>query len=430
MTAPNHLTGGIVFTGLFCSFFSINIFSSPFFIGFTLFGSLLPDIDHTRSWIGKFFYPIAKYISVNYGHRTITHSIFFLIGIVVFSIFMERNFSDNYSISVILFFSILSHFIFDMVTLQGIPLFYPFYKNPCVLPANPEMRIRSGNIRQEGIILFIFCFLTFFMQDLFANGFWSTINNNFNDVKHQIKEYKKSPNVLNIEYDYNIYQTKFKGKGKYIQASDNEIFILTNNEILSLKKDTPGLKVTTLKTTKTNQKLNQDKIELNNYTEEDLNKLLKNKFIAQGTIYASFETSTSDNPIDFKKKFEIVNKYDLSFISHILDTIISNKQKKIVELELKLRSEENSLINDNKEYYVTLGQLQQEKNKLNLNTDDYETNEIKKNIIEMENKISNYHLKTNLMIEEYKKQLVIIKNSESKKTLYLGDVTFIDISKK
>jgi inner membrane protein len=342
---------------------------------------------------------------------------------------MERNFSDNYNISVILFFSVLSHFIFDMVTLQGIPLFYPFYKNPCVLPANPEMRIRSGNIRQEGIILFIFCFLSFFMQDLFANGFWSTINNNFNDVKHQIKEYKKSPNVLNIEYDYNIYQTKFKGKGKYIQASDDEIFILTNNSILSLKKDTPGLKVTTLKTNKTNQKLIQNKIELNNYTEEDLNKLLKDKFISQGTIYASFETSTSDNPIDFKKKFEIVNKYDLSFISHILDTIISNKQKKISELELKLKSEENSLINDNKIYYITLGQLQQEKNKLNLNTDDYETNEIKKNIIEMENKISNYHLKTNLMIEEYKKQLAIIKNSESKKTLYLGDITLIDVSK-
>jgi inner membrane protein len=430
MTAPNHLTGGIVFTGLFCSFFSINIFSSPFFIGFTLFGSLLPDIDHTKSWIGKFFYPIAKYISVNYGHRTITHSIFFLIGIVVFSIFIERNFSDNYSISVILFFSVLSHYIFDMVTLQGIPLFYPFYKNPCVLPANPEMRIRSGNIRQEGIILFIFCFLSFFMQDLFANGFWSTINNNFNDVKHQIKEYKKSPNILNIEYDYNIYQTKFKGKGKYIQASDNEIFILTNNTILSLKRDSPGLKVTTLKTTKTNQKLLQNKIELNNYTEEDLNKLLKNKFIAQGTIYSSFETSTSENPIDFKKKFEIVNKYNLHFESHILDTIISNKQKKISDLELKLKSEENSLINDNKIYYITLGQLQQQKNELQTNVDDYETNEIKKNIIDLENKVSNYHIKTNLMIDEYKKQLIAIRNTKSKKTLYLGDITLIEVSKK
>jgi inner membrane protein len=74
MTAPNHITGGIVF-GLFCSFFSINIFASPVFIS-VLFGSLLPDIDHTKSWIGKSVYPIAKWISRNYGHRTL-HSIFF-----------------------------------------------------------------------------------------------------------------------------------------------------------------------------------------------------------------------------------------------------------------------------------------------------------------------------------------------------------------
>ena len=177
MTTPNHLTGGIVFTGLFCSFFSVNIFANPIFVSFTLIGSILPDIDHTKSIIGKAFYPIAKYLSVNYGHRTITHSLLFLIGICLISVFIEKNFREDFSVSTILFFSVFSHLLFDMVTLQGIPLFYPFYKNPCVLPANPEMRIRSGNIRQEGVILFIFCFLTFFMQDLFANGFWSTINN-------------------------------------------------------------------------------------------------------------------------------------------------------------------------------------------------------------------------------------------------------------
>jgi inner membrane protein len=57
-----------------------------------------------------------------------------------------------------------------MVTLAGIPLFYPFIKNPCVLPANPEMRIRSGNIDKKEYS-FMFCFLLSFMQDLFANGF-------------------------------------------------------------------------------------------------------------------------------------------------------------------------------------------------------------------------------------------------------------------
>jgi inner membrane protein len=430
MTAPNHITGGIVFTGLFCSFFSINIFANPIFISVTVLGSLLPDIDHTKSWIGKSVYPIARWLSRNYGHRTITHSIFFLIGIFLISVFVENNFREDYSISTIIFFSILSHLIFDMVTLAGIPLFYPFYKNPCVLPANPEMRIRSGNIRQEGIILFMFCFLTFFMQDLFANGFWSTVNNNFNDVKHQIKEYQKSPNALDIDYDFNIYQTNYKGKGTYIQASDTEMFILSQDKVLSLKKDTPGLKVTLLKTSKTNRKIHENKIEINDLKESELNNLLKNKFIAAATIYSNFGTALTINPLEVKKKFTIENKYNLAFISHIQDTLFEKKEKIIAELELKLKSEENQLINDNKSYYLDLAVLQGEKNKLKSDLSNYELNETKKSIIELEEKVSNYKPKTNLMISEYKKQLQKIKNDKIGSITYSGNVTYIEIQNK
>lgn len=430
MTAPNHIAGGIVFTGLFCSFFAINIFANPIYISVTILGSLLPDIDHTKSWIGKSVYPIAKWLSRNYGHRTITHSIFFLIGIYLISLFVEKNFSEDYSISTIVFFSILSHLIFDMVTLAGIPLFYPFYKNPCVLPANPEMRIRSGNIRQEGIILFMFCFLTFFMQDLFANGFWSTINNNFNDVKHQIKEYKKSPNVLNIEYDYNIYQTNYKGKGTYIQASENEIFILNQDKILTLKKDAPGLKVTLLKTTKTTRQIHENKIEISDYTEEKLNQLLKGKFIADATIYSSFASSLLTNPLELKKKFQIENKYNLAFKSHFQDTLFASKEKKIAELEIKLKNEENQLINENKNYYLELAELQAEKNKLKLELSNYELNETKKQIIELEKKVENYKPKTNLMIAEYKKQLDKIKNNQIGNITYSGQINYIEIQKR
>jgi inner membrane protein len=429
MTAPNHITGGIVFTGLFCSFFSINIFANPVFISVTLIGSLLPDIDHTKSWIGKSVYPIAKWLSRNYGHRTITHSIFFLIGIYLISLFIEKNFREDYSISTILFFSILSHFIFDMVTLAGIPLFYPFYKNPCVLPANPEMRIRSGNIRQEGIILFMFCFLTFFMQDLFANGFWSTVNNNFNDVKHQIREYKKSPNVLEIDYDYNIYQTNYKGKGTYIQAADNEMFILSNNKILSLKKDTPGLLVKVLKTYKTKEKIHETIIEIDNLKESELNDLLKNKFIATATIYSNFGTALANNPLEIKKKFIIENKYNLVFISHVQDTLLASKATKIDELEIKLKNEENQLINDNKAYYLGLAELQESKSKLNSELPNYELNEVKKKIIELEKQIENYKPKTNLMISEYKRQLEKIKNNHLDQIKYSGNITYIQIHK-
>ena len=168
MTAPNHVAGGIVFTGLFASLFTINIFANPVYIIITIVSCLIPDIDHTKSLIGKMFYPVAKWLSVNYGHRTITHSLLFITSISIISIFIEKIFSNNLEISLIIFFGILSHLILDMVTLQGIPLFYPFKKNPCVLPANPDLRIRSGDIKAEGIAFFIFAVLTIFMQDLFV----------------------------------------------------------------------------------------------------------------------------------------------------------------------------------------------------------------------------------------------------------------------
>ncbi len=429
MTAPNHIAGGVVFTGLFCSFFSINIFANPIFISVTILGSLLPDIDHTKSWIGKSVYPIAKWLSRNYGHRTITHSIFFLIGVFLISVFIEKNFRVDYSISTILFFSILSHLIFDMVTISGIPLFYPFYKNPCVLPANPEMRIRSGNIRQEGIILFMFCLLTFFMQDLFMNGFWSTVNNNFNDVKHQLKEYKKSPNALTIDYDYHIYQTHFEGTGIYIQASENEMFILSDRKILSLKKDTPGLNINLLKSYKTEDRIHENKIELNDLKESELNDLLKDKFITEAIIYSNFGTTLKNNPLEIKKKFIIENKYSIEFISYLQDTLIAKKDKMITDLELKLKSEENQVINDNTGYYLDLAAIQEEKNKLKTELSNYELNETKKNIIELQKKVENYKPKTNLMIPEYKKQLLKIKSSEIANIAYSGTLNYIEIQK-
>jgi inner membrane protein len=61
--------------------------------------------------------------------------------------------------------------------------------------------------------------------------------------------------------------------------------------------------------------------------------------------------------LEVKKKFTIENKYNLAFISHI-KTLFEKKEKIIAELELKLKSEENQLINDNKSYYLDLAVLQ------------------------------------------------------------------------
>jgi inner membrane protein len=50
MTAPNHME--LVFLQVYFVVFFQLIFCNPI-ISVTVLGSLLPDIDHTKSWIGK-----------------------------------------------------------------------------------------------------------------------------------------------------------------------------------------------------------------------------------------------------------------------------------------------------------------------------------------------------------------------------------------
>ena len=428
MTAPNHVTGGMVFTGLFCSLFTINIFSNPLYISVCILGSLLPDIDHTKSIIGKAFYPLSKWISIHYGHRTITHSLLFILSITLISVFIENNFSDNLNVSIILFFSVFSHFILDMVTMQGIPLFYPFYKNPCVLPANPELRISSGNLKQEGIALFIFAFMTLFMQDLFAQGFWSSINNNFNDIKHKVQEFKGTNNALQIVYDYQVYQDKYKGSGYLIQAETDNLYILNNQKIIHLNKSTPGLKITLLKTKKTTKKILQEQFFLSNENQQKTNSILKNKFILSATIYTSAAAYLKDNPNEIKQKFTFSNAYNPMFHTSLNDSLESQKINKINELELKITAEENKLINDNKIYYESLTKLKKEKSNLNRQLSHFEINETKKNIIQLERIISNFDLKENALIQAYKDQIQEVKNRKNKIISFTGELVLITVS--
>lgn len=151
MSGANHVTGGLVFTGVFCSFWDVNIFSSPWFIVCTLAFSALPDIDHTKSTLGKVFSftQLPQYIDRNFGHRTITHSLLAYSLLGVFIYILESILSENHIITLIYSFAYLSHLIFDMMTLSGVPLFFPFKKNPCVVPGNPDFRLRVSDLKSE-----------------------------------------------------------------------------------------------------------------------------------------------------------------------------------------------------------------------------------------------------------------------------------------
>ena len=237
MTAPNHIIGGIVITGLFGSFLNLNILANPIFIASTILGSLIPDIDYTKSTIGKIFRPISKYLNRRFGHRTITHSLLAMFGSFLLFAIIESTFYDRTTTAKIYLLGYFSHLVLDMMTVQGVPLFYPFLRNPCVLPGNPNARFKTGNLHSETMIFCFFLLSLVFLQPLFENGFWTQYNRYFGTPKHLASEFHKSPDALNVKYTIKKGTEIIKGEGICIQASDAGIVLLENNEFHTLNKE-------------------------------------------------------------------------------------------------------------------------------------------------------------------------------------------------
>ncbi|OZH55928.1 hypothetical protein AFK68_01455 [Hydrocoleum sp. CS-953] len=68
MLAPTHSAFSILCTAAVLQ--TVN----PVILGIAGAVALLPDIDHSKSISGRLFYPISKFISARFAHKTITHS--------------------------------------------------------------------------------------------------------------------------------------------------------------------------------------------------------------------------------------------------------------------------------------------------------------------------------------------------------------------
>jgi inner membrane protein len=220
MRAPNHIAGGLVFTATFASFWNVNIFSDWKLLLLTIFASLLPDIDHSKSIIGKAFFPIAKWLDKRYGHRTITHSLAFFIvtSIIVYLIEFHTPAEHIY---MIFSFALLSHLLFDMMTIQGIPLFYPFKRNPCVIPADPNIRLKGGSAQETAVFGF-FILIMWFSYPLFEHGFWMTYNNKFATLSHLNSSNRKSDKILEVDFDFTENSNAIKGSGLLVYSEDGK----------------------------------------------------------------------------------------------------------------------------------------------------------------------------------------------------------------
>lgn len=130
MKYKTHLAGG-VFAGLIVAKLGMetSTYSAQFMgvLGVSAFGSLLPDIDHKGSYLGRRLKPLSSIISKLTNHRGATHtpvySLAFTLAIYLLSVIFGLNIPVIYFVS--LFAGIMSHILLDSLTKGGVPMLAP-----------------------------------------------------------------------------------------------------------------------------------------------------------------------------------------------------------------------------------------------------------------------------------------------------------------
>lgn len=139
---PTHVIGGITF-GVLANYYvlqelplveqsSKQLLLTASFLSGSVLGSLMPDIDHRQSFIGKRLKPVSYLASLTAGHRGATHSPFIIMLIAallsLLARYLTNDIQQTFLLVLIAGFTVgaLSHVFLDSLTKGGVPLFYPF----------------------------------------------------------------------------------------------------------------------------------------------------------------------------------------------------------------------------------------------------------------------------------------------------------------
>lgn len=93
--------------------------SSLLFVAVAVAASLLPDIDHVSSWLGRRLPPFSVILSLLFSHRGFLHSLFPPLLLY----FMIRRISPLIAAAVLAGY--VSHLLLDAATTRGVRILYP-----------------------------------------------------------------------------------------------------------------------------------------------------------------------------------------------------------------------------------------------------------------------------------------------------------------
>jgi len=120
----------------------------PAKLGMAVLGSLVPDIDHPGSFVGRRLFFISYPLSALTGHRTVTHSLAGAAALTLAAAALMKL-AGVYSAGLAAAFAAgyLSHLLADCLTKGGVPLFWP-------APVRFGLKlIRTGSIAEWALLV-------------------------------------------------------------------------------------------------------------------------------------------------------------------------------------------------------------------------------------------------------------------------------------
>lgn len=165
MTAGTHLAGAALTASLLRGFgVEVGLLE-----GLALaWGAVMPDIDTTTSGPGKFVRPLSSFLERRFGHRTLTHSLPFLLALALLLYPLWRASPGVYWAFLA---GYLSHLLLDTLNVNGVPLLWP-WRVQFWFFASREWRIRYAS-PQEATLALVLALFAFVLWPVSGQGFAS-----------------------------------------------------------------------------------------------------------------------------------------------------------------------------------------------------------------------------------------------------------------
>lgn len=256
MLAPTHSAFGIFLTLIILSVFGVQESLHWTILLMAVIGSIMPDLDHPKSAVGRVFSFISVPLDRRFGHRTITHSLFgwgvasgiaaLLIGSgwAIDHTFLQTHFpllsvSPHLAIRWLAAFSIgyISHVLLDMVNPRGVQLFWPDETRD-LISRSPAFRPESGSKAEILICAALVC-LMFLSFPISKYGIMTSLRWLLATPESAIAEFKTASTKTYVEFDGIFAQTRIPihGTAEVLDAKNKRLIVVLNGHVYSISDE-------------------------------------------------------------------------------------------------------------------------------------------------------------------------------------------------